>query len=221
MLRALYIASIAVLLSLPAVARDAEARVVMMPSVQRSCPGAATWQATLTCLERFGTPKLLRSEGRARLVQLHGNEHQFRISGLYLYVQGKQGWRIGGMSLDERSSVSGLSTVRFGSHPIYRLDLVYAGTDDVLVDEVTVRKAFVRRKTALFCSGDSSGCTQIVTACDVFVSGKLFNTFRASLAYDRDALMNVIGDRTRAGEYCAQPEQTWLPMPSLDLGDDV
>ena len=78
----------------------------------------------------------------------------------------------------------------------------------------------MRRKTALFCSGQSSGCTQILTACDVFVAGKLYATFRGTLAYQGAGLMKVTGDRSRAGDYCQQLEETYIPVPEINFDFD-
>jgi hypothetical protein len=224
MRRTLCIASIATLwvsLSLPlAGSRDADARVVMMPSIPRSCPGSSTWQATLACIERFGTAKILRSQGAVRLVQLRARENDFRTSGLYLYVQEKKRWHIGGTIFDPKPKVIGFSTPSYDHRKLFRIDLVYAANEEILVDEVTSRNAFVRRKTSMFCSGESSSCSDIVTACDVFVGGRLLATFRGALAYEGGGVMSVTGDRSRAGEQCTQPEQTFIPVP-VNLESDT
>jgi hypothetical protein len=217
MIRTLCLAAVVASVSLPvAVSRDAEARVIMMPSVQRSCPGSPTWQATLTCLQRFGTPKLVRSQGDVRLVELRARENDFRMSGLYLYVQAEKRWHVGGMYLDDKPSVIGFSTPTYGHQKLYRIDVVYSANEEVAIDEVSTRNAFVRRKTAVFCSGDSSGCSQIITACDVFVGGKLHSTFRGTLAYEGGGKMKVAGDRSHAGDQCAQEEDAFIPVPTLD-----
>jgi hypothetical protein len=218
MLRTLCVAAIVIAMSLPLVeVREAEARVVMRPSVTSSCPGASTWQATQECLERFGTAKIIRTQGDARLVQLRSREGLFGTSGLYLYVKEKKSWRVGGMYLDVRPSVIGFSTPTFDHRKLFRIDIVYSSNDDIVVDEVTSRNAFVRRKSSLFCSGESPSCTMIMTACDVFVSGRLYSTFRGTLAYQGGGRMLVTGDRISAGDQCSQPEEAFVPVPSIEL----
>jgi hypothetical protein len=146
MLRTLCFALVVVTLSLPLVeSREAEARMIMMPSVPRSCPGSSTWQATLDCVARFGTARILRTQGDARLVQLRAHEGDFRTSGLYLYVHAKKRWRVGGMYLAAKASVLGFSTPTYDHQKLFRIDLVYAANDEIVVDEVTSRNAFVRR----------------------------------------------------------------------------
>jgi hypothetical protein len=225
MLRTLWFAAIATLglsVSLPvAGSRQAEARMIIMPSVPRSCPGTPTWQATLTCLERFGTTKIVRSQGNVRLVQLREGDARMRTEGLYLYVQAKKRWHLGGMYLEAKPSVIGLSTPTYEHRKLFRIDVVYAANEEVLIDELTIRNAFVRRKTAVFCSGESSMCTRILMACDVFVGGRLQSTFRGTLEYQNAGLMNVTGDRSHADEQCSQPEDTLLPLPNLDAGFDT
>jgi hypothetical protein len=218
MLRTMCFAVVVMLLARPlAGSRDADARMMIVrPNVARSCPGSATWQATQRCLERFGAAKLLRSQGNLRLVQLKAREPDFRTSGLYLYVQTKQQWHLGGIYQDARPSIIGISTPTYEHRKLVRIDVVYAANEELLIDEVTLRNAFVRRKTAVFCSGDSSSCTQILTACDVFVGGKLHATFRGTLAYEGGGKMTVDGERSRAGDQCAQPEEAFIPVPTLE-----
>lgn len=220
MIRILCSAAVLVSLSL---SRDADARVVMRrPSVADSCPGSPTWSATQKCIERFGTTTLLRSQGDVRLVQLRAREGDFNISGVYLYVQSGKRWHIGGAYVDRKPMVIGFSTPTYDGRRAFRIDVVYAANEHVMVDEVSARNAFVRHKTAVFCSGQSSGCTQILTACDVFVAGKSYATFRATLAYEGGGLMTVAGDRSRAGDHCQQLEETHIPVPELsfDFGLD-
>lgn len=219
MSRILCCAATFVALSMPTVGlRAADARMIMpRPSVARSCPGSPTWTATQKCIERFGTTKLLRSVGDVRLVQLTAHEGDFGTSGVYLYVQSSKRWHIGGSYADAKPTVIGFSTPTYDRRRAYRIDVAYAANEHVMVDEVSARNAFVRRKTAVFCSGQSPVCMQILTACDVFVAGKLHETFRGTLAYQGAGLMKVGGDRSRAGEYCQQPEVAYIPVPQINF----
>lgn len=207
-----------VLVSLAAVRlREADGRVVIRrPSVAQSCPGSPTWEATQKCIQRFGATKLLRSQGDVRLVRLQAREDDFNTSGLYLYVQSNKRWHIGGAYFDLDRTFVGLSTPTFDRRRVFRIDLESAATEGMMVDEVSARNAFVRRKSSLFCSGESAGCTDILTACDVFVAGRLHATFRGTLSYERGGMMRVTGDRTRAGDLCMQAEEAFIPVSSSD-----
>jgi len=212
------VAALAALSSPGALSRDADARVMIRrPSVAQSCPGTPTWDATEKCIQRFGKTKILRSSGGMRLVQLNAREDDFDTSGVYLYVQSNKRWHVGGAYFDLKPVVVGLSTPTFDRRRSFRIDFEYAANEGVMVDEVSARNAFVRRKTSLFCSGQSVGCTQILTACDVFVAGKLHATFRGTLKYESGGVMRVTGDRTRSGDVCQQAEENFVSVPSIDF----
>lgn len=210
--------AVVALLSLHRASGEADARVMIRrPSVAQSCPGSPTWEATQKCIQRFGTTKIVRSKGNLRLVQLQAREDDFDTSGVYLYIQSNKRWHIGGANFDIKSTIVGLSTPTFDHRTSFRIDLESAANEGVMVDEVSARNAFVRRKTALFCSGESASCTQILTACDVYVAGKLHATFRGTLAYEGGGLMRVTGDRSRGGDVCQQAEEAFIPVPSIDF----
>jgi hypothetical protein len=210
---------VAALLSLHGfVPRDAAARVMIRrPSVAQSCPGASTWDATQKCIQRFGKTKILRSQGGVRLVQLQAREDGFDTSGVYLYVQSNKRWRVGGAYFDLKPVLVGFSTPTFDHRRSFRIDFEYAANEGVMVDEVSARNALVRRKTSLFCSGESAGCTEILTACDAFVAGKLHATFRGTLKYEGGGVLRVTGDRSRSGDVCQQAEENFISVPSIDF----
>lgn len=195
-------------------AGSAEARrVILMPSVPRSCPGNTSWTTTATCLERFGTPKLVRSQPDLRLVQLHGRAGDDMTSGFYLYVLRDGAWRVGGMLQGRDYTFVAMTTPRIDGHVMYRFDVRHAVDEEVSLDGVSSRPAHVQQQLAVFCAGTNQFCTPVVTSCDVFVGGKSYWAFRGKLVHAEREL-RVVGDRSKAGGLCAQDETVLL-----DFGD--
>jgi hypothetical protein len=189
-------------------------RVIMTPTIPRSCPSAASWDGVVTCLARFGEVTLERKLAGARLVRLAGKDAGFRVPGLYLYVERGKRWVLGGM-LDGRSDYElvRLERVRIGEHEGYRFDVGTFEETGVSLDGDTSVPAQSQQRYAVFCAGSSYRCTAVMTACDLFVAGKSYFAFRGTLKHEGDDVV-VEGDRRNTGTACDQPARVtlgWLP----------
>jgi hypothetical protein len=198
----------------------AVARVIMQPSIAHSCGFQKTWDAVASCVKRFGTMKLERSRDDAKLFRVTPGEGQWGTEGIYLFAKSNQGWRLVGQFLDNDVRVVGFSTPTFSGKKVYRVDLLHAANQDVSVDEVSTRRGYVRRATSLYCGGVVSSCAQVVTSCDVFVGGKLLETFRGTPRYTQNGIVEVDGDFTRAGHECATEEQNLIELPGRSEIED-
>jgi hypothetical protein len=183
-------------------AGTASARVVMTPTIPRSCPRAARWDDVTKCLTRFGKPKVARDLRNAKLVVLSDG-----APGVYLYVRDGE-WRIAGMYEISGEPIA-FQRVTINKHVGYRFDLGMSLDSDIAINEDESRPAVTQLKVSVFCSGASYRCTPVVTSCDVFVDGSSRETYRGKLRFVGDVVKNV-GDRKRVREQCATPEEQSL-----------
>jgi hypothetical protein len=174
-------------------------------------PGSATWNATAACLERFGKPKVVRSESDLRLVELVGRDRDDLTSGTYLYALREGRWRIGGMVRGSDHKLLGLTRPRLAGREVFRIDIRQAHDDAISLDGVSVHPARVQQQLAVFCSGRHQDCAHVMTSCDVFVGGKSYWAFRGKLVVQHREL-RVVGDRTKAGALCVQDELVSLEL---------
>lgn len=208
-------------LALVPAAPEAMARVIMRPSIARSCGFQKTWDAVASCVKRFGTMQIERSRADAKLFRVKPAEGQWGTEGIYLFAKNPRGWQIVGQFLDYDVRIVGFSEPRFSGKKVYRVDLLHAGNQDIAFDGVTARRAYVRRATSLFCGGVVSSCAQVITSCDVFVGGKLHQTFRGTPRYTHDGILEVDGDFSRAGSECATEEHNLIELPGRSIEDPL
>lgn len=194
------------LIILMLVGGTASARVVMIPTIPRSCPLAASWDEATKCLARFGKPKVVGDLGTAKLVLLSEGS---RIPGLYIYVRDGE-WRIAGMyEMGGEIDLASFKRVTINKHAGYRFDLGMSVGNEIAIDEDQTRHAVTQLKVSVFCAGASYRCTPIVTSCDVFVDGRSRETYRGKLSFVGDVVKNV-GDRKRVRGSCSTPEEQSL-----------
>jgi hypothetical protein len=181
----------------------ASARVVMTPTIPRTCREAESWEKLTKCLEKFGKPKIERELANARLISITSTN--FRVPGLYLYRQIGKKWLIAGMhEMSGAFEVFGFSNPTIHKRNSYRFDVG-------VIDETSSDggRAIVKQSISMFCTGDSYFCAYVVTSCDYFVDGRARETFRGKLTI-KDGTARVAGDRTRSGNYCSAPEEIVL-----------
>ncbi|HSD87758.1 MAG TPA: hypothetical protein VLB44_09605 [Kofleriaceae bacterium] len=202
-----------------AVASVASARVVMSPTIPRTCPAGKTWEQVNKCLARFGKVTLERDLDGAKLVRVDG-EGGFRVPGLYLYAQRGAAWKLAGMfeTSGDDVAIVGFQRLTLAKHTGYRLDigLATAATSDV--DSEIARPAILQEKIAVFCAGTSFRCSAVITSCDMLVEGRSRASFRGTVKFDRDTV-HVVGDRSRSAIFCETPETQPLGWAGND--DDI
>jgi len=193
----------------------ASARVVMTPTVSRSCPGGADWSAVTKCLARFGRPQIVDTLGRARLVKMPDvATGGFRVPGVYLYEQTGKRWSLTGTLVGPGYEATGLANVTYGTRTGYRFDARRDASGAVVIGEHAV-PARTKQTHAVLCFSGGPWCSVALLSCDVFVGGKSYYSFRGSLVW-RDKRLHLDGDRSAAGPYCASQEEVYLPFDARD-----
>jgi hypothetical protein len=176
-------------------------RVVHIPTISELCPGGESWDKIGECIKRQAPFKLLRDEENLKLVQI---DEPYRFGGLYIYTHPKQ-WKLHGeVRLYQPHEVLAFDRVTFGKRSGYRIDVGISAASSVSFDGETSVDMLIRQKLTNLCF-DNSYCMQVTTACDVFVHGKAYYSFRGKVVYENRQL-KIVGDRTNAGQYCAQGE---------------
>ncbi len=102
-----------------------------------------------------------------------------------------------------------MDPVKAGNHVGFRIDIGQLMRSSVQPDGVTSVPALFALRQSLFCGGDSWRCTEITTACDIYVHGGAQATFHGTVTVSDNAV-HVAGDRTRVGQLCSVPEQEFL-----------
>jgi len=194
------------------VAATASARVVRIPAIARECRGDLAWSDVMKCTGTYGDAKLAKTLPHARVVHLAGHEgDKPSAPGVYLFVEAKGTWQLGGMYEGE-VSVLGLERVTLGSHTAYRIDIAASDHTQVSLDDVTTTPALYVRREQLYCAGVGYHCTTVMTSCDVLVGGKAVATFRGTVT-SKDTTLHIAGDRTHAGSECDQAEDVPVYFP--------
>jgi hypothetical protein len=184
---------------------DARRLVIQDPPMVRKCPRAKTWNLVMSCLAQHYTPKLAREVKGAKLVTLLQKTGNGTLidSGVLLYVERNGVWQVGGRyeTYNGEYAILGLSPVTIGKRTGFRLDLGQVVTTTIMVDAVSPVAATLRLRRSMFCNGDSYGCPEVTTSCDVSVDGKAWYVFRGTLGFEEN-IVTVTGDRERAGPNC-------------------
>jgi hypothetical protein len=189
----------------------AVARVVMTPTIPRSCREAESWEKVTKCLEKFGKPKIERELPTAKLVSITSTS--FRVPGLYVYKQVGKKWLITGMfEMSGTFEVFGFSNPKLGKRSTYRFDV---GMIEQAGSSTDGSLGVVKQTVSMFCTGDSYFCAQAVTSCDYFVDARARETFRGKLTI-KGGKVRVSGDRTRSGNYCLAPEEIQIVFDEPD-----
>jgi hypothetical protein len=190
----------------------ARALVILDPPMVRRCPSGKTFDAVTSCLAKHVTVKVVRQLPNARLLALSEKTAggQLVETGLLLYVQRKQEWRVGGYWRGYGDyQLLAFQPLTIGKHAGYRIDVGHASPFMYLVDNLSPVRATLRMKRVLFCSGDSYGCPDVTTLCEVLVHGSAVAAFHGSLAIEDNAIA-IKGDRSKAGAHCNVAPRTYI-----------
>lgn len=179
--------------------RPVAARVVMTPTIPRTCRMASSWDKLDVCLARFGKTSVERELSGAKLVSIT-NDNNDRVPGLYLYKQEGKNWIIAGMyETSGTFEVMALSQPTIAKHVGYRFDL---GIVRPTAEDAVVPAGVMRARLSVFCSGASYFCTEVMTSCEWLVEGRARETFRGKLSFKGGSAV-VSGDGSRAGQVCS------------------
>ena len=151
------------------------------------CPHAASWPLVLQCFRKHGlTATILGALDDANLVSITiVNDKSAYLEGFALYVHaGPSGtWRIGGL-LQESGNLADFTFLRLehlGTQG-YHFDLARSQPSSTTLDGVTSVTTIYRQVLATFCSGVSSGCTELIPKCEQIVRGQTVMAFEGAIA---------------------------------------
>jgi hypothetical protein len=189
------------LMTLGRVASVASAEVVELPTIQRMCGRADTWNHMTKCLARFGKATIALDQDGVRLVRVVGTPSEsWGIAGVYVFAQSGAKWAlIGGQSLDGSYDILALSKLTIRKRAAYRVDI------GAVEHQATVDggDALVRRKLVLVCGDtDFFVCIPLTVSCDAIVDGIPRESFRGTLTIHDDKA-SIAGDRVAIQSYCA------------------
>ncbi|MDB4954215.1 MAG: hypothetical protein JWO36_1784 [Myxococcales bacterium] len=174
------------------------------PQAQDVCKTASSLELLTTCLARFGKPSVIWTAPHLELIELtHGGSD----AGALLYHQQGNQWAIAGMSY-QSDGVLDVKPLTIGKHTGYRLEFERHRPTLIALDDGSSVPATLATRSSLFCHGDSSWCTEVITACDIRINGRTYRTFRGTVKLEAD-VVEIIGDRAHGGE-CVQPERVAL-----------
>jgi hypothetical protein len=197
-------------------AADASARkiVISEPPIVHACRSGQTWALVESCLAAQGKVRIERTLPKAKLVRiLQVADKVEDDAGVYLYIQRADGsWSIGGMFEGAPYTIMDLTPLTLENHAGYRIDVGQILRTTTSLDGVTSIPVILSLKRVLFCGGDTYGCPDATTKCDVITHGKTLFTFRGTLAFEK-GLVRVVGDRRLGGASCAASEQVFLGWP--------
>ncbi|MBL9013945.1 MAG: hypothetical protein JNL83_07205 [Myxococcales bacterium] len=196
---------------------DAAARriVIMDPPIVSACPGGKSWDVVKACLARQGKLTIERTLPAAKLVRLvQDNDGKPFDAGVYLYVQrADKTWNVGGMFAGTSYTIMDLKPLTIAGHRGYQLDIGQITRTHVSVDGATSVRAVLSTKRVLFCSGESYGCPDATTQCDVMIRGKTLWTFRGTIAFEPGRAV-IHGDRSFGGQVCVPMRDVFLGWPT-------
>jgi len=179
-------------------------RVVHMPTLPEVCPANAEWDKLDACIRRHGTMKVLRDEPTLKIIDL--DDRMSRFGGIYVYTFNNKWGMRGEMRLWQEHDVLGIEHVTYGKHKGVRFDVGLSTPLPFSTDDgETSLQGVLRQQQTLVCFDERWGCVQVTTSCEMLVRGKAYYAFRGTLKY-ADKQLQVVGDRSRTGNYCIQPE---------------
>lgn len=193
----------------------AERLVIEEPGMYYACPKGKTWDEVAKCLKQHGRPAMLKELPGAKLLRLDQQENAKWVDGgIYLYTEAKGGWKVSGSFFGRGTEyeLSDVKTLTIGRHTGYRIDVAQASDLYVQLDGLTTQRATRRAYLTLFCSPNTTYCTQAMKSCEVLVHGAAYWTFRGEMKLNGNEIA-IPGDRRSAGPFCSQAERVFLGWP--------
>jgi hypothetical protein len=167
------------------------------------CPKTGTWAKLQKCQFREATDvQLLRDLPTAKLVAYAPRGYTAGMKRLELYLLANGAWTKSGFYAETSPSAE-LIAFEVVAGDVFRLDMGYASSTWVTLDEMNTRPAMLRRRYTYFCSM-THGCRSVLSACDVLVHGKAVSTFHGDVKWTGTQL-EIRGDGRGTNRYCTKP----------------
>lgn len=184
--------------------------VIMEPTIAMRCPRAPTWEAMDKCVRNFGRPTTLKDQPDLKILAVASPSTPSYGLGIFLFLRKDKAWILGGMQEGDRLDLLSAAPITLNRHAGYRLEIGQTLRTSVMQDDGTATPGIVRYLRTLYCSGDNYNCTQVISLCEVFVGGKVTQLFRGTISVKDQNLLEVDGDRSRAGTSCRVGERAYL-----------
>lgn len=186
----------------------AEARPARLGEYYQPPPGCGatpSWPKFARCQFAKTKFELVHDLPTAKLVSSDSYARGNKQLALYLLVNGK--WTKSGFYAETNATNELLGFQALGKNA-FRIDLGFASSTWVTLDEVSARPAILRRLLVYVCS--PNGCRTVQTSCDVLVHGKAVASFRGVAKWDGREL-RVAGVAQNTNRYCAVPQNLVPP----------
>lgn len=168
------------------------------PPIVAACPHAATWPLVLACIQQHGlAASVVGALDDASLISLVTNDRAATFQGFVLYVHAGPMWRIGGLTQNGGNRAD-YAVLRF-EHVTkrgYRIDLALAQSGSTSLDGVTSVPMFDHELLAVFCSGTTDNCIEVVQKCEQIVHGQTISAFEGTIVV-HDNHLTLAGASTK------------------------
>lgn len=153
------------------------------PPIVSACPHAATWPLVLACINQHGlAATVVATLDDANLIALTTNDKSAAFQGFVLYVRAGPAWRIGGLTQDGGSRTDyDILRIEHVAKRGYRVDLALSRRSSTSLDAVTSVDMFDHQVIAMFCSGTTYHCMQVVKKCEQIVHGQTISAFDGTI----------------------------------------
>jgi hypothetical protein len=166
------------------------------------CPRIASWTKFARCKLKNTKFELVHDLPAAKLVSYEIN-YARGTRRLELYLLANGAWLKSSFYAEVILANSELLGFQALTGNAYRIDVGYATSTSVTLDQVTTRPALLRRQYTYVCNA-TSNCRTVQTACDVLVHGKAVASFRFEPSWNGSEL-KLTGIAQNTNRYCPAP----------------
>jgi hypothetical protein len=178
-----------------------------------ACPRTASWAKFSRCqLKPWKSTTVLYDLTSAKLVALEpaNDTRDTRQLRLFLLKSAPVPEWVQSSFYAETNVYTELLAFEARPDDTYRIEMGYAQSSWVTLDEIGSRPAVLRRQFTYFCT-PSVSCRYAMVACDVLVNGKAVSTFRGTATWDGSAIA-IHGDSRSTNRYCSKPPGVIEPL---------
>ncbi|HEY5925469.1 MAG TPA: hypothetical protein VIV11_27480 [Kofleriaceae bacterium] len=178
----------------------------------KPCKQTSSWDKYAKCqLKHAKNIEVLHQRDNVKLIawRQDGVQPDMQRRQLELHFRNSAGWFRAGFHAETNATTELLGFSTFSSDR-YRIDMGYASTTWVTLDEVNSRPARLRRQFTYLCSA-TAGCATVQVGCEVLVRGKAVASFRGVPVWDNNAI-KIRGDATNTNRYCPKPPNWIAPV---------
>jgi hypothetical protein len=171
-----------------------------------ACERHKYWEGVKTCLERSGTLTILHEADGAKLVRMSFASMRDHAV-IYLYARRADKWWRGNLytTLNPTTELLSFSKLDGG----YRIDIGTIARTSAIFDGVSAQRVVLQRRNSTVCDGQGTNCRTLMTACDAYVGGKAYWSFRGTIAFSGKTAM-LAGDTSRGGRLCTPPKSVMV-----------